>query len=307
MFKLETEQKIFEISGVKFGGQLGQLPMVLVGNLFYKGMPEVRDHKRGEFDEKSVLKWVEEAEKLSEISGVPHLLDVMAMYPEAMKRYIEFFAEKTEKPLFIDGANPETRVAAVEKARELGIQERIIFNGISPTTSTKEIEALRESHVKAAVLLALNEVDFSPEGRISVLKGQNNGSGLIEMAERACIEKILVDTVVFDVPSIAYAVEAIQLVKKEFGYPAGCSPANATYDWKAVQKQPLKEGFAAYNVSAHALAQFFGANYLIYGPIKQAKNMIPACAMNDAIIAYHAAKKFGVKPLVSNHPLYKIF
>lgn len=307
MFKLETKQKIFEIYNIKFGGQPGQLPTVLVGNVFYKGMPEVKDHKRGEFDEKSVLKWIEEAERLSEISGVPHLLDVMAMYPEAMKRYIEFFAENMEKPWFIDGANPETRIAAVEKAKELGIQEKIVFNGISPTTSTEEIEALRESKMKAAILLALNEIDFSPEGRISVLKGQNHYLGLIKMAEKAGVEKILVDTVVFDVPSIAYAVEAIQLVKKEFGYPAGCSPANATYDWKAVQKQPLKEGFAAYNVSAHALAQFFGANFLIYGPVKQAKNMIPACAMNDAIIAYHATKKFGIKPLVSTHPLYKIF
>jgi len=306
MFKLEREQKVFEIGKVKFGGQLGQLPTVLVGNVFYKGMPEVKDHRTGQFDKESVLKWIEEAETLSEISGVPHLLDVMAMYPEAMKHYIEFFAEKIEKPLFIDGANPETRIAGLKIAKELGIQERTVFNGLSPITPQKEIEALRESSVKAAVLLALNEIDFSSEGRISILKGQN-GVGLVEMAERAGVEKILVDTVVFDVPSISYAVEAIRLVKEEFGYPAGCSPANATYDWKATQNQLLRQGFASYNVSAHALAQFFGANFLIYGPIKQAKNMIPACAMNDAIIAYYAAKRFGIKPLVSDHPLYKIF
>jgi len=102
-------------------------------------------------------------------------------------------------------------------------------------------------------------------------------------------------------------VEAVKLVKEELGYPAGCSPANATYDWKLVQNKALRKGFAAYNASAHALAQLGGANFLIYGPIKQARNVIPACAMTDAIIAYHAKKQFGTKPSVSNHPLYKIF
>jgi len=116
-----------------------------------------------------------------------------------------------------------------------------------------------------------------------------------------------VDTIVFDIPSIAYAVEAVKLVKEELGYPAGCSPANATYDWKRAQDKALRKGFAAYNASAHAIAQLSGANFLIYGPLKQARNVIPACAMTNAIIAYNAAKQFGIKPLVSNHPLYRIF
>ncbi len=125
--------------------------------------------------------------------------------------------------------------------------------------------------------------------------------------KEAEVEKFLIDTIVFDVPSISYAAEAVKLVKKELGYPAGCSPANATYSWKqAVKDSVLSEGFAASNVSALTIVQCWGADFLIYGPIKQAKNIIPACAVNDAIIAYHAMKRFGTKPLVKNHPLYKI-
>lgn len=307
MFRFDVKQKIFEIGDVKIGGQPGELPTALIGNIFYKGMPEIVDHERGEFDRKSVLKWIKVAEDLSEKTGVPHLLDIMAMYPEAMKQYVTFVSEHSDSVLLVDGTNSDTRVAGLERVKELGLQEKTIFNAISPQISQKEIEAIRDSGVKAAVLLAYNEMNFSPEGRTAILKGFDKNVGLLKIAEKAHTKKILVDTVVFDVPSIAYATEAIKLVKNELGYPAGCSPANATYDWKRSQNDILRKGFRAYNASAHAIAQFGGADFLIYGPIKQARNIFPACAMNDAIMAYHALKRLGIRPLVSDHPLYKIF
>jgi len=307
LFKFAGEQKIFEIGRVKLGGHPGELPTVLMGNIFYKGMPEVTNHKKGDFDQEKVLKWITVAEELSEKTGVPHFIDIMAMYPEAMGRYIEFVTEHSNSPLLIDGANSETRIAGLELAKEMGLQERIVFNAIFPRILREEIDAIRESGVSAAILLALNEMDYSPEGRVAILKGFDRQIGLLKIAEKANIEKILVDTVVFDVPSIAYASEAIKLVKNKLGYPAGCSPANATYNWKTSQDSLVNEGFAASNASAHTFAQFYGADFLVYGPIKQAKNLIPACAIGDAIIAYYAMRRLGIKPLVSSHPIYKIF
>jgi len=306
LFKFESKQRIFEIGNIKLGGHPGELPTVLMGNVFYRGMPEVTNHKKGEFDQEKVLKWITVAEELSEKTGVPHFVDVMAMYPEAMKKYIEFVTEHSTSPLLIDGANTETRIAGLEFAKELGLQERIIFNAIFPKIPENEVDAIRESGVSAAILLAQNEMDYSPEGRVTILKGLKGQTGLVKIAEKANIKKILVDTIVFDIPSIAYASEAIKLVKNELGYPTGCSPANATYNWKMSQKGLVKEGFAASNACAHVLAQFHGADFLVYGPIKQAKNLIPACAIGDAIIAYYAMRRLGIKPLVSNHPIYKI-
>jgi len=307
LFKFAGKQKIYEINNVKIGGQPGELPTILIGNVFYKGMPEVTDHKRGKFDRKAVQKWMSVVDELSEKTGVPHFLDVMATYPKAMKKYITFLSEQTENVFLIDGATPETRIAGLEVAKELGLEKKTIFNAISTHTPQIEIESIRESGVTAAVLLAQNEMDYSPKGRVTILKGFNGHRGLLETAREAGVDKILVDTIVFDVPSIAYAAEAIKLVKDELGYPAGCSPANATYDWKQSQDKALRKGFAAYNASAHTIAQLSGANFLIYGPLKQARNVIPACAMNDAIIAYYASRQLGAKPLVNNHPLYKIF
>ena len=307
MFRYPLEQKIYSIFNTRIGGQSGELPTVLIGNIFYKGMPEVSNHKEGVFDTKKVLKWITKAEELSEKTGVPHFIDIMAMYAEAMKKYIEFVAKHSNSVLLIDGANSETRITGLEFAKELGLQERIIFNAIFPVISKNEIDVICDSGVSAAILLAQNEMDYSPEGRVTVLKGFAGQVGLLKIAEEANIKKILVDTIVFDVPSIAYASEAVKLVKNEFGYPAGCSPANATYDWKTSQDILIKEGFAASNASAHTFPQFYGADFLIYGPIKQAKNLIPACAMVDAIIAYYAMRRLGIKPLVSTHPIYKIF
>lgn len=308
MFPLKTKQKIYQIGGFKIGGKPKELPTILIGNIFYKGMPEVSNHEKGNFDKKTVSRWIELAETLSEESAVPHFLDIMAMYPEAVKTYIAFAAEQTQSPFLIDGANLETRIEALKTVEELGLEERIIFNGITPRTTQEELTILADSGIKATILMAYNEFDYSPEGRIKILKGLEEQAGLLDTARRAGIEKALIDTIVFDVPSIAYAAEAIKLVKEELGNPAGCSPANATYSWKqTVKDSPLSQGFAASNASAHTIAQCCGADFIIYGPIKQAKNMIPACAISDAIIAYYNMKRFGTKPLVKNHPLYKIF
>lgn len=308
MFTLKIKQKIYQIGNFKIGGHPGELSTALIGNIFYKGMPEVSNHKEGIFDKNAVLKWIRLAEKFSEKSGVPHILDIMAMYPEAISKYIAFVSEQTNSPFLIDGANLETRVTALENVMQLGLEKRVIFNGITTKTSPDELVAIQDSNVNAAILMAYNEFDYSPEGRISILKGSAEQTGILDIAKKAGIEKILIDTIVFDVPSISYAAKAIKLVKEELGHPAGCSPANATYSWKqALKGSVLSEGFAASNASAHTIAQCQGADFLIYGPIKQAKNIISACAINDAIIAYYTMKRFGIRPLVKNHPLYKIF
>jgi len=307
LFRFKAKQRTYQIGDVKVGGQPGELPTALMGNIFYKGMPEVVDHEKGEFNTKAVLKWIGVAEELSEKTGMPHFLDVMASHPTAMKKYLLFVAENSNSAFLTDGSTPQTQVAGLETVRDHGLQKRAIFNGISPQTTREELDAIRECGVSTAILMAQNEMDYSPAGRVAALKGSKGQRGLVKIAEEAGVEKILVDTIVFDIPSIAYALEAIKLVKEELGYPTGCSPANATFDWKKVQDKALRRGFGAYNASAHTIAQMGGANFLIYGPLKQARNVIPACAMTDAIIAYHSSKLYGTKPLTANHPLYRIF
>ncbi len=307
MFKLGQKQKIYRIGNLQVGGQPGELPIVLIGNIFYKGMPEVSNHKKGIFKKEQVRQWIERAGNAAEKSGVPHVLDIMAMYPEAIVQYITFISEQDATPFLIDGANPETRTAALELVGELGLERQAVFNGITPKTSKKELSAIKESGVTAAVIMAFNDLDYSPEGRIKILKTSKDQPGLLKMATQAGITEILVDTIVFDVPSISYAAKAIKLIKTEVGLPAGCSPANATYAWKQALKDPIfNKSFASCNTSAHTVAQCWGADFLIYGPIKQAPNIVPACALTDAVITYYNMRRFGVKPLNKDNPLLRM-
>jgi len=41
MFMLKAKQKIFEIGGVKVGGQPGEVPTVLIGSIFYLGHTKI--------------------------------------------------------------------------------------------------------------------------------------------------------------------------------------------------------------------------------------------------------------------------
>ncbi|MGF3554547.1 MAG: [methyl-Co(III) glycine betaine-specific corrinoid protein]--tetrahydrofolate methyltransferase MtgA, partial [Thermoplasmatota archaeon] len=46
MFSFTKEQIVFDISGIKIGGQPGMLPTVLFGGLFFKGEPDFNIAKK---------------------------------------------------------------------------------------------------------------------------------------------------------------------------------------------------------------------------------------------------------------------
>jgi tetrahydromethanopterin S-methyltransferase subunit H len=50
LFKFERKQEIFDIGGIKVGGQPGELPTVLVGSIFHEGHKIVKDRFSGVFD-----------------------------------------------------------------------------------------------------------------------------------------------------------------------------------------------------------------------------------------------------------------
>jgi len=299
--------KIFEISGVKIGGRVGELPTVLIGSLFYSRQVEVRDHRRGEFDRTRTAEMIREAKSLSERTGNPLVLDLMAYHPDAIKNYLRFIVDVVDCPILLDGTDSQTRLAGLKEAESLGVRSRLIYDAISPDTSDEELRILKDYRIDSAVVMAYNKSDFTPEGRIVALTGDAERPGLLELVERAGVTKPLVDTVVLDVPSIIVAGEAIGLVHEKFGYPAGCSPANATYEWKRSKKDSnWKWSFDGCDASANVALQLMGANFLIYGPLKASRYVFPACAMADAMIAYRE-KKHGISPLTKDHPIYKIF
>lgn len=299
MFKFRRGQKIFEVGGVKVGGQPGELPTVLIGSLFHEGHKIVKDRKVGVFDRRKAKSLIEAQAEMSEKTGIPHMLDVVAENPKALIKYINFVSEVADAPFLINGPNSSVRVAAARHAIEVGLKERSVYNSVNYTLTSEEIEAIKEIGLKAAIVQAFNPRNPTPRGMISAIRG------LLHEALSAGIEKPLVLTPVLDVPSIGFGAQGIRLMKEEFGMPAGTAPVGIVGRWSKV-KDLGAWARRLCRAGAATLAQVMGADFIIYGSIAKARDIFPVAAMVDAIIAYNA-RTFGIKPLTKDHPLYKIF
>lgn len=68
---------------------------------------------------------------------------------------------------------------AAKYVQEVGLQERAVYNSINYKPNEKEIEAIRETGLKAAIIQAFNPRNPYPEGMIQILKGTPEKEGLI--------------------------------------------------------------------------------------------------------------------------------
>jgi tetrahydromethanopterin S-methyltransferase subunit H len=304
MFKFERDQMIFEIGSVKIGGQPGQLPPVMIGSIFYKGHKIVLDESKGVFDKIKAEKLLNEEAEVSDEYGLPRIIDVVGHTPEALIRFVEFVADKTDSPFLLDGVTADVRVQAAKYIAEVGLSSRAIYNSLDVNYKEEELTAIRESGMKNVVLQLFNPRDPTPRGRLKTLTGLSDKPGLLEAAKKAGAEKILVDVCVLDMPDIGLASQTIYNVKAETGLPTGCGPANAISLWKKV-KDLQPEVLKCCDAISQALPIIMGANFILYGPISHAKYVYPACAVVSSYIAYNM--RFKQVQIDRSHPLFKIF
>ncbi len=295
----ESEQKVFEVAGIKIGGQPGENPIMLIGSVFYRGDKALLNSETGEIDRERARSGIEEAKALIEELGLSFGLDVVIPSLSSIEKIMPFVAE-LEVPILIDAIEPEARVRAYRMARELGIERKCIANGIYVDTSDSELEELRNNHIEAAILLAFDPANPStsmkPRERLRIVK-----EVLLPKAEKAGIRAPLIDLVVLDPASIALSGAAIALVKEELGLPAGCAPANALGGVSA--KQLGAEEAIAIHSSIAVLLRAMGSDFLFYGPVKRARYVAHALAIAEALLGYLARYR-GIS-IPRNHPMRK--
>jgi tetrahydromethanopterin S-methyltransferase subunit H len=308
LFKFETEQKIFRIGNIEVGGQPGELPTVLIGTIFYQGEKIVKDEKTGKIDREKAEEYIEKQSELSEKTGNPCMIDVVGLSPEAMCKYIDFVTSLTDAPILVDSSFMEVKIAGIKHAAEVGLLDRIVYNSIWYMTHKEELDAIKEIGLKSALILAFNPSNAWPKGRLKMLYGDESKDqeSLLKIAEGAGIENLLIDGATFDVPSVGLVAEAGTLIKQEFGLPVGGAPCNAVLEWKRVKELGGKLAKRTCMASSVTVLQSAGADFILYGPIKNAEIIFPSAAMTDSIIAY-AMRKHKVKTRTKEHPLYKIF
>jgi tetrahydromethanopterin S-methyltransferase subunit H len=275
----------------------------MVGSIFYGGHEIVKDERLGIFDRKEAETLLAKEAEASDATGLPRIVDVVGNYPEALIKFVDFVAEVTDSPFLLDGITWDVRVKALKHVAEVGLLDRAIYNSIAPNAGGEELRAVKESGIKAAVLQALDMRDPTFRGRLNTLRDQPGRKGLLSLASEAGIEKFLIDTTVLDTPDIGIASQAIYGVKKEFGLPAGCGPANAMSTWKRLRKFET-EILRICDAVSQAFPIAFGADFVMYGPMKAASRVYPACGMVASYIAY-AARFQGIRPS-PGHPLTKL-
>lgn len=306
MFRFTAEQHVYDINGVKIGGQPGQYPSVLIGSMFYRGHKIVSDPVKGIFDEAAAKALLDQEAELSAETGNPRIVDVIGDTVEALVRYSEFVFKNTDSPILLDSVSAEVRTGALKYfSKDQAVINRIVYNSIEENYTEEELQAIKESGVKTAVILAFSKKHLKPSKRVELLAGDDKHEGLIAAAKRAGIEQFLIDPGVLDVASNSWTTKAIYDVKEQFGYPGGCAPSNALYLWKKMRSKgtPFFE-VAGASVFTYPITQ--GADFILYGPMMNAPWVFRAVATTDAMIAY-TNKITGTKLGTQDHPLMKIF
>lgn len=300
MFRFKREQKIFDIAGIKVGGQPGELPTVMIGSIFYHKHKIVENEKTGEFNMEKAEELLRKEEELMDKTGNPRIVDVCASYPEAFEKFIDFVANNIDGPFVIDGATEDVRITGAKYVAEVGLADRVVYNSITPHIKEDEVMALKESNIKSAILLTLNTRNPTIFGRLEALEE------LLKIANNIGIKKTLVDTTVLDIPDPGPVSKAIYMVKEKYGLPAGAGIHNAVDRWRERVKLDHYKYSLASSI-ANATSIIMGADFILYGPIENASEAYFAVSLADAYVSYSMRQEYRLRPLTENHPIFKIF
>jgi tetrahydromethanopterin S-methyltransferase subunit H len=299
LWKLASEQKKFTVGKVTVGGNPGENPTVLVGSIFYHNQKSL-DFKdeTGEFNRQECEKLIKNQEEFSDKTGLPCMLDVGLPSKKWVNQVINFVTSVTDSPIFLDAASAETRIAALEYAKQTGILDKCVYNSLSLESKNFEFEKIKETRLKSAVLLAFNAKNMTTSGRVEAIKL------LLPSTSQYGIKKIFMDTAVLDVPTLGSAFKAIFDLKNELGYPAGCGAHNAIGTWRGLKRKMGPQAYRPCAAVANALTIAAGADWILYGPIESAPYVFPSVAMIDAAFAQLIIEKGKTPPM--SHPIFKI-
>jgi len=294
LFFSNTQLMIYDIGGTKIGGQRGEYPCVLAGTIFYKGDKTVEDSERGLFDKKLAADYIYQQELKSHEFEIPSMVHIVGETPMAIESYLLFVIERTDSPIIVDSPDVATRFAAVQLSKDMGFDNRIIYNSIF-VQDELEIKSLADiGGVEYAIILPY---DLTVEERIV------KTNELLNFAKDA-VKKPILDP---GVPKLGEggfnALHAAWVLKDIYGFPAAIGIHNLH------SRLPKKEnGLSAKSLDFgfnYAFPSNFGIDINMYGPIKKAEKIFPMIAGIETMIADELIKTYDISPRPP-HPYYKL-
>lgn len=309
MFRFDKEQVVLDVAGVKVGGQPGEYPTVLAGTIFYGGHNIISDEKAGVFDKDAAEERIKTMEEMADVTGNPCIVQTFGATPEAIVKYLEFVGDVCDKPFMIDSTSAEARAAGAKYAHEAGLSERAIYNSINMASEADELESLKNTDIEASIVLGFNPMEAGVDGKINIW--ENGGAalekGLLQMAEECGITKPFMDVAITPLGQGAGpACRTSFAVKSKWGYPVGSGIHNvpSAWDWLRGYKKEHKEAWPVCDIGSNLIQQMAGGDFVLFGPIENARMAFPACGMADIFIA-EAAKDIGTEA-VEGHPMFKL-
>jgi tetrahydromethanopterin S-methyltransferase subunit H len=311
MFRFDKKQEVFEVGGVKVGGQPGEYPTVLVSTMFYNRHKIVTDEDKGIFDKDAAEGLWKGLQELGDITGNPYINQIVGETPEAIRTFIDWFVGIDDKtPFLIDSSAGDVRAAAAEHVTEIGVADRAIHNSINSSIHPEEIEVVTNSDIEAAIVLAFNATDPSVKGKLDILEigGTGQEKGMLEIAKECGITKPLVDVAATPLGAGSGAtIRSVITIKGHLGLPVGGGYHNmaSAWDWMKKYKKEHKEAYMPTDIGTNLVSQVVGSNFQLFGPIENASMVFPATAMVDIMLA-ETAKELGLEVMEENHPINKL-
>jgi tetrahydromethanopterin S-methyltransferase subunit H len=321
MYLFDKDQKVFDIAGMRVGGQPGQHATVLCGTIFYAKHYLVEDPEKGIFDKKAAEDVLKKQEEFSDLTGNPCVMQIFSESGEAMEKEIEFCTGVSDVPFLIDSTVSEVKTVGLKYADEVGLTEKAIYNSINISCTEEEIAAIKNSPISASIVLAFNPKDSTVAGKIDLL--ENPGTfekGLVAFSRDLGITKPLVDAATLPIGSGAgMSVAAGFAIKSKYGLPVGLGIHNAPSAWtwlKEFRKAHATKGpqgweglgqdvFKICDVASNLMPVMAGHDFVLYGPIENAPRAFPLVGMADMIIAEAAKAEHDIEA-EEPHPILKM-
>jgi tetrahydromethanopterin S-methyltransferase subunit H len=306
MFHFSTEQSVCEIGGIKFGGQPGEYPTVIVPSIFQKGDRVFEGAKRKEgFNEQKAEELLKTTEKMSKETGVPCMADIVANTGKEFRNYIDFVTSVSDMPFCIDAWVMKPKLEGAQYCAERGLLDRMFYNSLTVWEKDLETEIKEIAHmgVKHVLLVAFDQEDQMPAGRMTGTQRLLDAMKTVG----AIFESIFVDTSVMNAPATAFCSLANKMIKEKWGFPCASAPSNGSYMWKAARELWEFKGWAGADAALESLAATMYHDMVFSGPMAGSPRIFPAVALADAFTATAAFAETQNLPPLETHPLNKLF
>jgi tetrahydromethanopterin S-methyltransferase subunit H len=308
MLSFSKDQEVLEIGRLRLGGQPGECPTALFGTVFYG-----RKYREPEDDALAEVRgFIQAQEELSRLTGVQAVVDIFMDREEFIASRLELVLGElpADAPISLDVPESELRCKVLEHCSDADLTDRVILNSFNLGAEERELEVLREHPPASAILLGYNPKDLSTDGRLNILETGAGffEKGLIDLARELGIRNLLLDTgaTPFD-HSACETLRAIPVFKNKWGLPVGCAIHNTVESWLWMKdyRKGHRETYLTCDAGSNAMSILMGADYSVYGPMRNAGRVFPFVAMVDKFMAEGAEDYFGVQQ-DEGHPRRKL-